>query len=166
MTQVHSVMSSPVGDLTLVGSDEGLSGVCFSGHLRGPAAESLGRRDDAHFSQVRLQLREYFAGTRTHFELTMAPAGTDFQQRVWALLPQIPYGQTSTYGALARQLGDPGAAQAVGAANGRNPISIIVPCHRVVGANGLLTGYAGGLDRKRTLLALESEADSEALRLW
>lgn len=166
MTQVHSVMPSPVGDLTLVGDEAGLNGVYFPRHLRGPEMDVLGPRDDEHLADARTQLSEYFAGERTEFDLTLAPKGQEFQQRVWAELVKIPFGQTTTYGAIANALGDPGAAQAVGSANGRNPISIIVPCHRVIGAGGALTGYAGGLDRKRFLLELETPVADKAMRLW
>lgn len=116
------------------------------------------------------QLAEYFAGTRTTFDLPLAPAGTPFQHRVWAALRAVPYGETATYLGIARALGDPNAVRAVGAANGRNPIGVVVPCHRIVGADGSLTGYAGGLDRKRWLLRHESavrgrSADGFALAL-
>jgi methylated-DNA-[protein]-cysteine S-methyltransferase len=112
-------------------------------------------RDDAAFSPVARQLAAYFAGELRAFELPLVPTGTPFQQRVWSALQHIPYGATTTYGRLAEQLGQPGAMRAVGLANGRNPIAIIIPCHRVIGANGSLTGYGGGLQRKQWLLALE-----------
>lgn len=166
---VHTRLASPIGDLVATADGRGaLTGLYFPGHLRGPVGEALGdRRDDAEpFAALRAQLAEYFAGERRGFELPLAPVGDDFRQRVWALLRQIPYGERTTYGALAARLGQPGAAQAVGAANGANPISIIVPCHRVVGADGSLTGYAGGLDRKRWLLAHEEGAPTEAGRLF
>ncbi len=115
------------------------------------------RDDDAlPFPKARAQLAAYFAGTRTDFDLPLAPAGTPFQRRVWDALRTIPYGTTTSYGALARQIGDAGASRAVGLANGRNPIAVIVPCHRVIGANGTLTGYGGGLPRKAALLAFEA----------
>ena len=113
------------------------------------------RRDDAGLRAVREQLAAFFARELDAFDLDLAPAGTPFQRRVWTALADVPFGQTTTYGALARQLGDPGAAQAVGAANGANPLAIVVPCHRVVGSGGALVGYAGGLHRKRALLDLE-----------
>jgi methylated-DNA-[protein]-cysteine S-methyltransferase len=112
------------------------------------------------------QLGDYFAGTRLRFDLPLAPAGTEFQRRVWEALCAVPFGETSTYGRIARALGEPQAVRAVGAANGRNPLAIVVPCHRVVGADGSLTGYAGGLDRKRFLLALEEPAADEVGRLF
>jgi methylated-DNA-[protein]-cysteine S-methyltransferase len=112
------------------------------------------------------QLSEYFAGERTVFTLPLAPHGDAFQLKVWELLRTIPYGQTRSYGQLARELGDPHLAQAVGYANGRNPISIVVPCHRVVGADGSLVGYAGGLERKRFLLELEEPPEAKAAKLF
>lgn len=163
----HTVLPSPLGPLTVVGEEDAragggaLTGVYFEGHLRGPSPARLGPRDDdrPEFTALGRQLDEYFAGDRTVFDVPLAPRGEPFRQRVWALLRQIPYGQTRSYGQLARELGDPALAQAVGSANGRNPLSVIVPCHRVVGADGSLTGYAGGLERKRFLLELEG-ADS------
>jgi methylated-DNA-[protein]-cysteine S-methyltransferase len=154
----HTVVDSPLGALTLVAEGDALTGVYFEGHLRGPSPDALGSREDAGFEDARGQLEEYFAGRRQSFDLPLAPRGEPFQRRVWALLEQIPYGETRSYGQLARELGDPALAQAVGAANGRNPLSVIVPCHRVVGADGSLTGYAGGLERKRLLLDLEESA--------
>lgn len=159
----HTVVPSPVGPLTVVAEGGALTGVYFEGHLRGPSAAALGPCDEdgvgPELAAARRQLDEYFAGGRTAFDLPLAPRGEPFRQRVWALLRQIPYGETRSYGQLARELGDPALAQAVGSANGRNPLSVIVPCHRVVGADGSLTGYAGGLERKRFLLELEG-ADS------
>jgi methylated-DNA-[protein]-cysteine S-methyltransferase len=166
MNAKHTVIDSPVGDLTVVAADGAITGLYFVNHLRGPAPDALGERTDDGFAEVTRQLGEYFAGTRREFDLPLAPVGNEFQQRVWALLTTIPYGQTRSYGDLAKALGDPGLAQAVGSANGRNPISIIVPCHRVVGADGSLTGYAGGLDRKRYLLEMEEPADVSAGRLF
>lgn len=151
----HTVLESPLGALTLVGDGEALSGVYFEDHLRGPSAQSLGQFEESAFAQARQQLTEYFQGKRRTFDVPLTPRGDSFQQRVWRLLEQIPYGETRSYGRLAGELGDPALAQAVGAANGRNPLSIVVPCHRVVGADGRLTGYAGGLTRKRYLLDLE-----------
>ncbi len=136
------------------------------GHVRRPDQDSFGTRDDAAFAEAAAQLAEYFDGSRTDFELSLAPRANVFQRKVWALLVQIPYGQTRTYGQLATMLGDPGLARAVGAANGQNPLSIIVPCHRVVGADGKLTGYAGGLERKAFLLDLETPAALRSARLF
>jgi methylated-DNA-[protein]-cysteine S-methyltransferase len=164
--RVHTTIDSPLGDLTVVAEADKLTGLYFEEHHRAPAIEALGERDDAGFEEVRRQLGEYFAGERCAFALPLAPAGDAFQRRVWQLLTRIPYGQTRSYGDLAHQLGDPTLAQAVGAANGRNPISVIVPCHRVVGADGSLVGYAGGLERKRRLLDLEEPAPLKADRLF
>jgi methylated-DNA-[protein]-cysteine S-methyltransferase len=156
MSSNHTVVASPLGDLTLVADDGVLAGVYFDQHTRRPDPLRFGTRDDSVFTAATAQLAQYFAGTRTRFELPLAPRGTPFQRQVWQLLREIPYGETRSYGALARQLGNPHLAREVGAANARNPLSIVVPCHRVVGADGKLVGYAGGLDRKRFLLALET----------
>lgn len=163
---VHAVVDSPLGELTLVGNGDALSGVYFPEHVRRPDQVRFGRRDDGAFAAARRQLAEYFAGDRTTFDVELAPSGNAFQKKVWAQLVTIPYGETRTYGQLAGALGDPGLARAVGAANGQNPLSIIVPCHRVVGSNGKLTGYAGGLDRKAFLLELETPAKTIAERLF
>ena len=120
-----------------------------------PSDRSQWVEDAAAFPDVVAQLAAYFAGKRTGFEVALRPAGTSFQQRVWDALSEIPYGETRSYGEIARRIGQPGAARAVGLANGRNPIAVVVPCHRVIGANGALTGYAGGLQAKRALLDLE-----------
>jgi methylated-DNA-[protein]-cysteine S-methyltransferase len=162
----HTTIDSPVGELTVVAEDGALLGLYFPGHKRRPADETFGEYTDEGFEDVRKQLGEYFAGTRRAFDLPLAPRGSEFERSVWQLLTEIPYGTKRTYGDLAKQLGDRGLAQAVGSANGRNPISIIVPCHRVVGANGNLTGYAGGLDRKRYLLELEEPVAVTAGRLF
>ena len=155
---MHTVIGSPVGELTLVGTDDALTGVYFDGHRRRPGQETFGPRVQGGFEETTRQLGEYFAGERTAFDLPLAPEGDEFHRRVWDLLARIPYGETRSYGDLARELGDPSLAQAVGAANGRNPLCVVVPCHRVVGADGSLVGYAGGLDRKRFLLDLEEPA--------
>ena len=163
----HTTIGSPLGALTLVCAEEGgLAAVYFDEHKRRPNVESFGPRDDGAFGAVTQQLGEYFAGDRTTFDLPLAPTGNAFQLRVWALLRDIPFGETRSYGQLATELGDRNLAQAVGAANGKNPISIIVPCHRVVGADGNLVGYAGGLDRKRFLLAHEEPAQASNDRLF
>lgn len=163
----HTVIGSPVGDLTAVAEEDGaLVGLYFERHLRRPPAETFGERTDEGFDELRRQLAEYFAGERREFGLPLAPQGEDFQLRVWKLLEEIPYGETRSYGDLARELGDPALAQAVGAANARNPLSIVVPCHRVVASDGSLRGYAGGLDRKRFLLGLEEPAEARADRLF
>lgn len=159
MTATHITIESPIGELTLVASDGVLSGIYFPGHWHMPATEVFGTRVESGFEQVREQLGEYFAGERTEFELATAIAGEEFQRRVWELIDRIPYGQTTTYGEMAQELGDPALAREVGAAVGRNPLSIVVPCHRVVGKDGKLTGYAGGLERKRFLLKLEGAGE-------
>ncbi|MFJ4988253.1 methylated-DNA--[protein]-cysteine S-methyltransferase [Streptomyces sp. NPDC088732] len=154
----HALTDSPVGPLTLVATDGVLSGLYMTEHRHQPPAETFGERRDpaeAPFAPVTEQLEAYFAGELTDFDLPLAMRGTPFQQRVWAALREIPYGSVMTYGTLAAELGNPGSSRAVGLANGRNPISIVVPCHRVVGASGSLTGYGGGLGRKRYLLDLE-----------
>ncbi|EST29020.1 hypothetical protein N566_22625 [Streptomycetaceae bacterium MP113-05] len=162
----HALLPSPLGDLTLVAEGDALTALYFPGHLRMPQPGTFGPRDDAALAVAGRQLEEYFAGERTAFDLPLAPRGGDFQQDVWRLLRAIPYGATRTYGDLARELGDPALAQAVGAANGRNPLSIVVPCHRVVGADGTLTGFAGGLAAKRFLLTLEEPAPATDGRLF
>ncbi|MET4002222.1 methylated-DNA-[protein]-cysteine S-methyltransferase [Arthrobacter sp. UYCu511] len=158
----HLIIDSPVGLLTLVENRAGLAGVYMAEHKRRPAWETLGDLVGPPGSPVLCaateQLGEYFAGSLREFTIPLAPVGSPFQQRVWDALSQIPYGELRTYGALASMLGDPSMAQAVGSANGRNPLSIIVPCHRVVGADGSLVGYAGGLKRKEFLLELENPA--------
>jgi methylated-DNA-[protein]-cysteine S-methyltransferase len=141
--------------LTLVARDGALSGIYFPGHWHMPAPEVFGTRSEHGFEQAQRQLGEYFAGERTEFELTTTIAGDEFQRRVWELIDRIPYGETTTYGEMAQGLGDPVLARKVGGAVGRNPLSIVTPCHRVVGKDGKLTGYAGGLERKRFLLELE-----------
>jgi len=146
-----TTMRTPVGELTLTASDEALTGVHFPGR-----SKSRGKPGSNEIlERAKQQLTEYFERARTSFDLPLDAAGTEFERRVWALLREIPYGSTTSYGALARQLGEPKDARAVGAANGKNPIPIIVPCHRVIGANGDLTGFGGGIDRKRWLLEHE-----------
>ena len=157
-TRTHTDLASPIGPLTVVAADGVLCGLYFPAHKRLPDPETFGRRTDDGFDAVRDQLAAYFAGERTTFDLDLAPVGDPFKQRVWAMLREIPYGETRSYGDLARLLGDRNLAQAVGHANALNPISIVVPCHRVVAADGNLTGYAGGLERKRFLLDLETPA--------
>ena len=147
----HHVMGSPVGPLTLVAHDHRLAGLYMDGQRHRPDGVQ-GDRDPGAFRAAVEQLDAYFAGERTAFDLPLRLAGTAFQQLVWAELQTIPYGTTVSYGELARRIGRPGASRAVGLANGRNPVGIIVPCHRVVGATGSLTGYGGGIDRKRRLL--------------
>ncbi|MFF5183292.1 methylated-DNA--[protein]-cysteine S-methyltransferase [Streptomyces sp. NPDC000345] len=154
----HTVIDSPYGPLTLVADDGLLSGLYMTGQRHRPPEESFGPRDDVSFGEPEEQLKAYFAGELKEFTLRLRLRGTDFQRAVWDQLRRIPYGETRSYGELAEALGNPGASRAVGLANGKNPIGIIVPCHRVVGADGGLTGYGGGLDRKQRLLAFESGA--------
>ncbi len=157
MTQYYDRLSSPLGEILLVADDTGLTGLHFvdQKHFPQDAATWVLRPEHRVLRAARAELLEYFAGRRREFTVPLAARGTPFQQQVWAELRKIPYGTTTSYGALAARLGRPTASRAVGAANGRNPIGIIVPCHRVVGSGGALTGYAGGLDRKPALLALE-----------
>jgi methylated-DNA-[protein]-cysteine S-methyltransferase len=155
---VHRIIDSPLGPLTLAGDGAVLTGVYFDRPRHRPAAAALGPRVAHGFETAIAQLEEYFAGGRTAFDLPLRPPGSPFQQQVWNLVRRIPYGETRTYGGLAAELGDPAKSRAVGAANGRNPLPIIVPCHRVIGADGRLTGYGGGLERKRLLLGLERSA--------
>lgn len=150
MTQAYSEIESPVGRLMLAGEPGCLRVLRF-----GSEPKSTWRRDSAPFRQVIEQLNAYFAGELREFSLTLDPEGTPFQTRVWRELERIPYGETISYGQLAQRIGNPKACRAVGLANGSNPISIIVPCHRVIGSNGKLTGYGGGLPIKQQLLALE-----------
>lgn len=166
--RTHTTIDSPIGTLTLVAEGHTLIAVYMNEHLRRPGDEALGDFDPAVFGPAHEQLDEYFAGERTAFQLDLAPSGADFQHRVWDMLRQIPYGETRSYGDLARELGDVSLAREVGAANARNPISIIVPCHRVIGSDGKLVGYAGGLERKRFLLELEGAIDREPAQpaLW
>ena len=153
-------VDSPLGGVTLAATDEGLAGLWFDQqrHLPDMSDWQTDDIDNPHpvLRAAAAQLQDYFAGTRAHFDLPLDLShGTVFQQAVWQALREIPAGATTSYGALSRHVGSPSAVRAVGAAVGRNPISVIVPCHRVLGVNGSLTGYAGGLDRKTALLALE-----------
>ena len=151
-----STMSSPVGRLTLVGQGDDLVGLYFDKDPRSDKMRAESTRDDRRLRPAVDQLEEYFAGARTRFELALVPPGSAFQKKVWAALQQIPFGETATYGEIARAVGRPDASRAVGGANNRNPIAIIIPCHRVIGADGSMTGYGGGLPRKRLLLDLEA----------
>jgi len=152
----HAIVSTRIGDLTLVASGDALVGVYFPHHWTRPDRTAFGPRVESGFEDVAGQLADYFAGQRREFDLPLHATGDAVQERVWRLIGAIPYGRTATYGELARALGDGTTAQEVGAAVGSNPLSILVGCHRVVGSDGKLTGYAGGLDRKRRLLDLES----------
>jgi methylated-DNA-[protein]-cysteine S-methyltransferase len=156
--RVHTMVDSPVGPLTLVAVDGVLAGLYMNLQRHRPSEETFGAPDPAPFTEMIRQLAEYFDARRTQFDLPLTFVGTPFQRRVWAALREIPYGETMSYGQLAERIDRPGAARAVGLANGRNRIGIIVPCHRVVGAGGNLTGYGGGLDRKQYLLEFERHA--------
>ncbi|QAY72999.1 methylated-DNA--[protein]-cysteine S-methyltransferase [Agromyces protaetiae] len=165
MTLRHTTIGTAVGDLLVVADGDAVTGVYFPGHWYPPASDRIGtalaienagaEASDPVFTQVERELDEYFAGRRTHFEVVIATSGDAFQEQVWRMLRAITFGATTTYGALAEALGDRALARRVGQAVGRNPVSILIPCHRVVGADGSLTGYAGGLERKRVLLELE-----------
>jgi methylated-DNA-[protein]-cysteine S-methyltransferase len=154
---VYRWIDSPVGKLKLVATDDALAAILWEIDRPRRVTLSLEAEDDTHpvLVEAERQLIEYFAGRRTNFELTLDFAGTSFQQKVWRALLAIPFGETRSYREIARQIGNPDATRAVGAANGRNPISIVAPCHRVIGSTGQLTGFAGGLDAKAYLLALE-----------
>lgn len=155
MTASHTITDTPLGELTLVAEEGRLTGVYFPHHWYRPDPDTFGLRAGTGFEDATGQLAEYFAGDRTRFDLPLEPRGDAFQARVWDLIAAIPYGQTVTYGDLARELGGTATPKDVGAAVGRNPLSVVVPCHRVVGKDGRLTGYVGGLARKRFLLDLE-----------
>jgi methylated-DNA-[protein]-cysteine S-methyltransferase len=157
---LYSVLDSPLGDLLLLGDRDALCGLHMLGGRRPPRISADWQRRDERFQPVREQLAEYFDGGRTSFELALSLAGNPFELRVWRALQEIPYGRTTSYGQVAAKIGAPDAARAVGLANGRNPIAVIVPCHRVIGADGSLTGYGGGLERKRLLLDLEAGVQS------
>ena len=157
MSHLYQIMPSPVGNLTLIANARGLAAVLWANDE--PGRVRIGQRiageDHPVLTEARRQLAEYFAGHRTVFDLPLDFQGTDFQKRVWAALLRIPYGETRSYADVAHMIGNPAACRAVGAANGRNPISIIAPCHRVIGTNGRLTGFAGGLEAKHYLLRHE-----------
>ncbi|MDB5810878.1 MAG: cysteine methyltransferase [Betaproteobacteria bacterium] len=154
----YDFFQSPHGQMLLVANDIGLSGVYFEGQKYFPQIDPEWRHETDHAPLQRAQreLIEYFHGERKQFETALAPEGTSFQQSIWKAISTVAFGETITYSELARRAGYPGNARAAGSATGRNPLTIIVPCHRIVGADGSLTGYAGGLDRKRALLSLES----------
>ncbi|WP_326700871.1 methylated-DNA--[protein]-cysteine S-methyltransferase [Streptomyces sp. NBC_01754] len=165
-TRRHTVLDSPYGPLTLVATDGVLAGLYMTEQRHRPPEETFGAPDPGPFAEAARQLDAYFAGELTDFDLPLRLDGTPFQRGVWAELVRIPYGATRSYGELAERLGKPGASRAVGLANGRNPIGIIVPCHRVVGASGGLTGYGGGLERKQRLLAFERGKDDAVPALF
>jgi methylated-DNA-[protein]-cysteine S-methyltransferase len=159
---VTTSFTSPVGLLTLTARDGVLSGLYMDDQQHAPSPSPSWERDDAAFVDVAEQLHAYFAGTRSDFEVPFVLHGTDFQREVWRALCEIPHGETISYGELAARVGKPSASRAVGLANGRNPLAIIVPCHRVIGANGALTGYGGGLTRKAWLLQHEGSHRSSS----
>jgi methylated-DNA-[protein]-cysteine S-methyltransferase len=153
---VYCTVASPIGELLLLGDGDTLAALYMQDGPRPTQVPDEWEQSRAAFVPARAQLEEYFAGTRRRFDLALAPAGSPFELGVWRALLEIPYGRTESYGELASRIGHPDAARAVGLANSRNPISVIVPCHRVIGADGSLTGYGGGLERKRLLLELEA----------
>ncbi|WP_073521613.1 methylated-DNA--[protein]-cysteine S-methyltransferase [Pseudomonas fluorescens] len=163
MTYHYKLMPSPVGELTLVARDGKLSAILWEVERanRVRLGELIEANDSPVLQETERQLKEYFAGTRNQFELALDFTGTDFQKQVWQALLTIPFGETRSYSQIAQQIGKPKAVRAVGAANGRNPISIIAPCHRVVGASGGLTGFAGGLEAKQYLLTLEDRSQAK-----
>ncbi len=153
-------MKTPVGELTLIGSDKGLSALLWEDDKpdRVRVKAEVEDKDHRVLKEAETEIREYFLGTRKHFTIALDPIGTDFQLKVWNELKKIPYGETISYKELAIRIGNPKASRAVGGANGKNPLSIIVPCHRVIGASGKLTGFAGGVDVKSKLLSFEKNA--------
>ncbi|UVJ39646.1 methylated-DNA--[protein]-cysteine S-methyltransferase [Arthrobacter sp. CJ23] len=169
MSTRHTIIDSPLGQLTLVADGEVLKGIFFKGHWHMPPPEYFGAAvpaEDPVFARAAAELAEYFRGERTGFDFPYKASGNPFQEKVWARLDLIPFGETVSYGEIAAELGDPNLAQAVGSAVGRNPLSIVVPCHRVVGRDGSLTGYAGGLENKRFLLELEEPAAVKESKLF
>ena len=170
VTTRHTIVDSPIGPLTLVRDDDGITGLYFPGHWTRPDRATFGPRVDAAgdrgFDEAIRQLNEYFAGERHEFDLPLTPHGDPVARQVWRLLAAIPYGQTTTYGALARQIGGDISPKEIGEYVGRNPLSILIACHRVVGSTGKLTGYAGGLARKQRLLELEQAIPAGAPGLW
>ncbi|MGJ6980974.1 methylated-DNA--[protein]-cysteine S-methyltransferase [Aestuariimicrobium soli] len=174
----HARFDTPVGELTATlawdesgdGRATALTGLYFENHTYPPGSDLMGAPIAADtpgvLEQLRAELREYFDGRRTRFTVPLETHGDDFSERVWAILREIPHGTTTTYGTIAERLGSKGLAQRVGQAVGHNPISILIPCHRVVGADGSLTGFAGGIDRKRFLLELEEPDDAPVVRLF
>ncbi len=159
----YALIDSPLGALLTVRDEVGLTMLYLPTGKNAKAPDPTWNHDEGAFADVGDQLEEYFAGRRQHFELALHPSGTEFQQRVWKQLRSIPYGETASYGQTAAAIGHPNGSRAVGLANGRNPISIIVPCHRVIGANGSMTGYGGGIEAKQWLLAHERRVAGSTL---
>jgi methylated-DNA-[protein]-cysteine S-methyltransferase len=153
---LYTTIDSPIGELLALGDGPALHGLYMQEGRTAIAVRPEWQEADEPFAEVRSQLGEYFAGARTKFDLPLELRGSPFQRQVWRALQEIPYGETISYGELARRIGIPSASRAVGVANGHNPVAVIVPCHRVIGADGSLTGYGGGLERKRVLLELEA----------
>jgi methylated-DNA-[protein]-cysteine S-methyltransferase len=162
---VHTVVATTLGELTVVREGGSLTGLYFPRHWPRPHRTAFGARSDEGFEEAARQIGEFLTGDRTASDLSLEARGSEFDRRVWELVGGVPYGETTTYGALARSLGAGTEARDVGAAVGRNPVCIIIPCHRVVGANGALAGYAGGLDRKRALLEIEHAGSLRAGRV-
>jgi len=166
----HAQVKTKLGEVTLLSDGAALTGLYFPHHWYMPDVDTFGKaidaQQDAILSQAANELQEYLSGERRTLDVPLVALGDDFSDRVWKLLREIPYGQTTTYGALAERLGDKSLAQRVGDAVGHNPLCVFIPCHRVVGANGALTGYAGGLARKKALLELEESADKRDERLF
>jgi methylated-DNA-[protein]-cysteine S-methyltransferase len=166
----HVIVDSPIGPLTLVRDDTGLTGLYYPGHWTRPDRNSFGPQVDSNedhgFDAAIAQLAEYFACKRRDFDLPLNPRGSDQARQVWQLIAEIPYGQTTSYGELAGRVGGDLGARDIGGFVGDNPLSILIPCHRVIGATGKLTGYAGGLDRKRHLLQLETAIPATPETLW
>jgi len=170
MNTRHVVVTTTIGELTIVASGDAITGLYFTHHIRRPEQETFGPEmqisDDMLLADAATQVQEYLAGTRHDFFLPLDAAGDAFQHAVWSIVAEIPFGETTTYGAIAERLGDKSLSQSVGKAVGANPLCIFVPCHRVLGAGGKLTGYAGGLKRKQALLELEEPAPVSAGRLF
>jgi len=164
-TMLYTTIDSPIGELLLTGDGHALHGLYMQEGRHPMKISRTWEHRPAAFADVSRQLEEYFAGRRTSFDVSLVLNGAPFQRRVWRALQEIPYGETISYGEQARRIGQPSAARAVGMANGRNPIAVIVPCHRVIGANGSLTGYGGGIERKRLLLDLEARTGASQLSL-
>ncbi|HEX9042627.1 MAG TPA: methylated-DNA--[protein]-cysteine S-methyltransferase [Trebonia sp.] len=160
----HTVLATSLGELTVVREEEAVTGLYFPRHWPKPDRTTFGPRADAGFEEVARQVDEYLNGNRSSFELSLKVRGSEFDRRVWDAIAGVPYGETTTYGEIARSLGPGTEPRDVGAAVGRNPLCIVIPCHRVVGATGKLTGYAGGLDRKRALLEIEHAGALRAAR--
>jgi len=162
---ISRTLDSPIGTITVAGDGTTVTHLRMVEQTHAPADQDAWRPDPEAFPEAVRQLRAYFEGDLTRFDLPLRLHGTSFQQEVWSALTEIPYGETISYGEIARRVGRPGAARAVGLANGQNPVAIVVPCHRVIGADGSLTGYGGGLDRKQILLQLERDHFTPRLAL-